>query len=147
MPHSNMSRLSKMMRVLLLMILMSGAAGALHAATQTFSLSAQWNLISFQIIPDNPDPAAVFSTLPGFQAAWTYDATLALGHPHIKPAGTATQQTNDTTANALVALPPIEPGRAYWVFTGQAVPSWQVNGTIPVGQNFRSLDLKAGWNL
>src|SRR6266511_364062 len=137
----------KILRILLAALVMSGAMEVLHAATQTFNLAAQWNLITFQVIPDNPDPGAVFSTLPGFQSAWTYDATLAVKQRHNKPAGTATQQTNDTTANLLIALPPIEPGRAYWVFTTQAVPSWQVNGTIPIGQAFRSLDLKSGWNL
>jgi hypothetical protein len=119
----------------------------MHAAIQTFNLAAQWNLITFQVIPDNPDPQAVFSSLPGFQAAWTYDASLAIWQRYIKPTGTATQQTNDAIANALVALPPIEPARAYWVLTSQSVSSWQVSGTIPLGQAFRSLDLKAGWNL
>jgi hypothetical protein len=136
-----------MLRILFVTLVMSGMAGVLQAATQTFNLAAQWNLITFQVIPVNPDPEAVFSTLPGFQAAWTYDATLAIWQRHIKPAGTPAQQTNDATANALIDLPPIEPGRAYWVFTSQAVPSWQVTGTIPIGQAFRSIDLKAGWNL
>lgn len=136
-----------MKKILLLTIAMSCLTSVLQAATQTFNLAAQWNLITFQVIPDNPDPAAVFSTLPGFQAAWTYDASLGIWQRFIKPAGTAAQQTNDTTANILVALPPVEPGRAYWVFTGQAVPSWQVTGTVPFGQAFPSLDLKAGWNL
>src|SRR6185436_14665703 len=58
-----------------------------QAATQTYSLAAQWNLITFQLVPDNPDPAEVFSTLPGFQAAWTYDASLAIWQRYIKPAG------------------------------------------------------------
>jgi len=134
-------------RLLLIAALLVGTTGLLRGATQTFSLAAQWNLITFQVVPDNPDPAAVFSTLPGFQAAWTYDASLALWQRHIKPAGSATQQTNDATANFLVALPPIEPGRAYWVFTSQAVPSWQVSGTPPQGPLFPNLDLQPGWNL
>ena len=81
------------------------------------------------------------------QAAWTYDPELSLWQRLIKPAGFVPQQTNDMAANLLLALPPIEPGRAYWVFTSQTVPSWQVNGTLPVGAEFRSLNLKAGWNL
>jgi hypothetical protein len=121
--------------------------GVARAATQTFNLAAQWNLITFQVVPDNPSPAAVFSTLPGFQAAWSYDATDAIWRRYIQPSGSAAQQANDTTANALIALPPIEPGRAYWVFVSQAVPAWQVNGTVPRGEAFRSLDLQPGWNL
>jgi len=132
--------------ILLVAILMSGIVNG-QAATQTFNLAAQWNLITFQVIPDNPDPGVVFSTLPGYQSAWTYDATLALWQRHTKPAVSGAQQTNDNAANLLIALPAIEPGRAYWVFTSQAVPSWQVTGTIPSGQAFRSLELKAGWNL
>ncbi len=126
---------------------MLGFTAPLHAATQSFNLAAQWNLITFQVVPDNPDPAAVFSTLPGFQAAWSYNATSGLWQRLIKPTGSPAQQTNDVTANALVGLPPIESGRAYWVFVSQAVPAWQVNGTVPVGEAFPSLDLKAGWNL
>ncbi len=136
-----------MLRLLLVLTLMSGTAGVLQAATQTFNLAAQWNLITFQVIPDAPDPEAVFSSLPGFQAAWTYDASLGLWQRYLKPTGNSTQQTNEASANMLVALPPIQPGRAYWVFTSQAVPSWQVTGTVPTGAAFPSLDLKAGWNL
>jgi hypothetical protein len=142
-----MSNFRRIIRILYLTALFSGLAGSLRAATQTFDLAAEWNLITFQVVPDNPDPQAVFSTLPGFQAAWSYDASLALWQRYIKPTGTTTQQTNDATANALVAFPPIEPGRAYWVFTSQAVSAWQVTGTVPLGQAFRSLDLKLGWNL
>jgi hypothetical protein len=120
---------------------------SLHAATQTFSLTAQWNLITFQVAPSNPEPAVVFSTLPGFQAAWSYDTSHARWQRYIKPTGTTAQQANDTTANALIALPPIEPGRAYWVFISQSVSSWQVTGNVPLGAAFPSLDLKAGWNL
>jgi len=138
---------SQFIRLLCLPVLVVGISGSLHGATQTFNLAAQWNLISFQLVPENPDPQAVFSSLPGFQAAWSYVASLALWQRHIKPTGTTVQQTNDTTANTLIALPPIEPGRAYWVFTSQAVPAWQVTGSIPFGAAFPSLDLKTGWNL
>lgn len=136
-----------MLRILLIATFLSGTAGLLQAATQTFNLAAQWNLISFQVIPDAPDPETVFSSLPGFQAAWTYDASLGLWQRYLRPGGDPAQQANEATANELVALPTIGPGRAYWVFTSQAVPSWQVTGTVPTGAAFPSLDLKAGWNL
>ncbi|MCI0541868.1 MAG: hypothetical protein L0Z50_42265, partial [Verrucomicrobiales bacterium] len=121
--------------------------GARAAETQTFTLAAQWNLISFQVIPDNPDPEAVFSTLPGFQAAWSYDTASALWQRYVKPAGTATQQSNDAASNHLLPLAPIQPGRAYWVFCGQAIPSWRVSGTVPKGAALPSLNLERGWNL
>src|SRR5512133_2702208 len=138
---------SMFLRVLYMMMALLGASASLRSETQTFNLAAQWNLISFQVIPDNPDPQALFSTLPGFQAAWTYDTTLGLWQRYIKPASTNPQQANDTTANALLAWPPVQPGHAYWVFTSQAVTAWQVTGTVPVGQNLPGLDLKTGWNL
>lgn len=134
-------------RLLLLACVTLVMAPAAQAETQTFSLAAQWNLISFQVVPDNPDPEAVFSTLPAFQAAWTYDSAQGLWRRYIRPSGTEVQQANDTLANRLLALPPIEPGRAYWVFTSQAVPAWHVTGTVPKGGTFQSLDLQPGWNL
>lgn len=118
-----------------------------RAATQEFNLAAQWNLISFQVIPADPSPEAVFSSLPGFQAAWSYDASRGHWQRYLKPAGSTPQQTSDATANTLLALPPIQPGCAYWVFLGQAVPSWKVNGALPSGTTFPSLDLQTGWNL
>src|SRR5690606_13776709 len=33
------------------------------------------------------------------------------------------------------------------VFTSQAVPAWEVSGTVPTGDAFPALDLKSGWNL
>ena len=137
------------MRILRAILVLSALFCGFRAssATQSFNLAAQWNLITFQVVPDNPDPQAVFSTLPGFQAAWSYDASLGVWQRYIRPAGTAVQQTNDTIANALIALPPIQPGRAYWVFTSQTVPAWQVNGALPIGPGFPALDLKAGWNM
>lgn len=136
------------MRIVLFLLLACYAEFiSLRAATQSFSLAPQWNLISFQIVPDKPEPQSVFATLPGFQAAWSYDASVGLWQRYIPPASAGIQQTNDLTANTLLALPPIKPGRAYWVFLSQAVTSWQVSGTIPTGAAFPSLDLKAGWNL
>lgn len=141
-----MSRRRNITGILLIAVVLSSVTGTLRAATQTFNLAVQWNLIAFQVTPDNPDPAAVFSTLPGFQAAWSYDAIQGIWQRYVKPSGTAPQQTNDVTANGLVALPPIGPGRAYWVFTSQAA-TWQVNGTVPTGAGFPSLNLQAGWNM
>lgn len=131
---------------LVLGVLAVSLAGA-SAETQSFSIASQWNLITFQVLPTDPSPEAVFGTLPGFQAAWTYDAVTGLWLRYVKPAGTAAQQANDATANSLIALPSIEPGRAYWVFANQSVPSWRVNGMLPQGPVFPSLNFQAGWNL
>lgn len=142
--HSTQTRTTT---TLLLIAVVLAHTGPLRADTQSFSLSAQWNLITFQVIPDNPNPQVVFSTLPGFQSAWSYDTESGLWRRYVKPAGTPTQQLNDATANGLFPLPPIEPGRAYWVYTSQVVPSWTVSGYVPTGVNFPSLQLQSGWNL
>src|SRR6478735_6775105 len=62
----NMLSRSKIPGMMSLVVLMLGLTSRVYAATQNFSLSPQWNLISFQLVPDNPQPAAVFATLPGF---------------------------------------------------------------------------------
>jgi hypothetical protein len=69
---------SRQLRLLVAGILFVGMAFSLRAETQTFSLAAQWNLVTFQVTPTNANPEALFSTLPGFQSAWTYDASSGL---------------------------------------------------------------------
>src|SRR5262245_596648 len=100
-----MRRRPTIIRILFLGILLAGAPGFLRAATQSFELESQWNLITFQVVPDNPDPQVVFASLPGFQAAWTYDASLAIWLRYTKTSGTT---NDDDTANALLSLPPIQ---------------------------------------
>src|SRR5260221_5712300 len=42
--------------------------------TQAITLNSAWNLITFQVVPANPSPAAVFGTLgSAFLSAWAYD--------------------------------------------------------------------------
>jgi hypothetical protein len=135
------------LRGLILGALLLCLAPTLAAETQTFSLGAQWNLITFQLTPSNPNPEALFSTLPGFQSAWNYEVGTGLWRRYIRLTGSPTQQTNDNVANQLFALPPIEPGRAYWIQMANAVPSWAVQGTVPQGAAFPSLHLDPGWNL
>ena len=117
------------------------ATGVLQtvADTQTLSLSPGWNLIAFQVNPADPSPATVFGTLgnafdrafsfDSASGAWsTYGATPAVGE----------------TAN-LPALPPISPGKAFWVYMKQAVPAWSITGTNP-GPN-PPVNFNAGWNM
>ena len=135
------------LRGLVVGALLLGTAATLRAETQMFSLAAQWNLITFQLVPTNSNPEALFATLPGFQSAWTYEAGSGLWLRYIKPSGPTTQQTNDALANQLLALPAIETGRAYWIQMANAVSAWAVQGTVPVGSAFPSLNLNPGWNL
>ncbi len=118
-----------------------------RAETQTFSLAAQWNLVTFQVTPTAPNPEALFATLPGFLSAWTYDAEAGVWLRFVKAGGTPVQQANDFLANQLLALPPIEPGRAYWIQMANSVASWAVPGTVPRGDAFPALNLNPGWNL
>ncbi len=133
--------------LLLLPIVPADAQSQIQIQTQTFSLAAQWNLVTFQVTPTNPDPAVVFATLPGFQSAWTYDSASGLWLRYVKPTGSAQQQGNDSVANALLDLPPIEPGTAYWIQMANAVAAWTVPGVPPRGPAFPSLTLNPGWNL
>ncbi|HXJ61276.1 MAG TPA: PKD domain-containing protein [Verrucomicrobiae bacterium] len=141
------SSVQRLLRGLVIGALFLGLVRTLRAETQTFSLAAQWNLITFQVTPDNANPEALFATLPGFQSAWTYDAASGLWLRFVKLNGSPTQQTNDSVANQLFALPFIEPGRAYWIQMANAVSSWAVPGTVPKGLAFPSLTLNPGWNL
>ncbi|HKX61558.1 MAG TPA: PKD domain-containing protein, partial [Verrucomicrobiae bacterium] len=137
----------RLLRGLILGALFAGLAWSLRAETQTFSLAAQWNLITFQVTPTNANPEPLFATLPGFQSAWTYDTESGLWLRYVKATGSPTQQTNDFLANQLLALPPIEPGRAYWIQMANALASWPVPGTVPKGVSFPTLTLNPGWNL
>src|SRR4030095_12459349 len=129
------------LRFLVTAILFVAPALSLRAETQTFSLAAQWNLITFQVTPDNANPEALFATLPGFQSAWTYDAASGLWLRFVQLNGSPTQQPNASAPNQLFALPFIEPGRAYWIQMANAVSSWAVPGTVPKGLAFPSLTL------
>jgi len=131
---------------MLSVVLLMAATFPLHSETQTFSLSAQWNLLTFQVTPTNAAPHEVFASWRNFQSAWAYDNATALWKRYIKPSGAAAQLTNDFTANQLLALPPIEPGRGYWVQMSQAEVC-VTTGTIPKGLDFPSLYLNSGWNL
>jgi hypothetical protein len=130
-----------------LLLALATAALEMQAEVQTFRLAPQWNLIAFQIVPDDPSPEAVFGTLPGFQAAWTYDASRGIWERFVAANIDPGQTANETVANQILTFPRIEPGRAYWVYTSQNVPSWQVSGTVPRGDDLPALELHAGWNL
>ena len=116
------------------------------AATQSFQLSADWNLICFQVIPDNPEPAAVFATLPGFRSVWAFESASGLWQRHVRPEGTPPEQEDATTANGLLSLEPVRPGVGYWVRV-DAATAWSVEGTVPRGLNFPTLHLDSGWQL
>jgi PKD repeat protein len=147
-PRQQLVRMApRWVQVLVAALIGGSAALPLRAETQTFSLSAQWNLITFQVTPATPQPEALFGTLPGFQSAWTYQAESGLWLRYVKATGSSGQQTNDVIANQLLALPPIEPGRAYWVQMANAVTAWPVSGTVPQGTTFPALHLDSGWNL
>lgn len=122
-------------------------APEIPADTQTFRLAPQWNLIAFQVVPDDPSPEAVFATLPGFQAAWTFDAARGGWLRYLAPSGEAAAAPTESLANQLLSFPRIEPGRAYWIFTSQNVPAWSVSGTAPRGTDLPALELHSGWNL
>lgn len=115
--------------------------------TQRFtSLSANWNLISFQVIPTNPSPAAVFGSLPGFQVAWTFDASTNSWRRFVRTG----DPVRDSVENSLpsVAITSIAVGKAYWVYLSAAPGSWNITGTAPADENFPELNFAPdAWNL
>lgn len=136
-------------------VLAASAAGAADFAaspariqTQTFRLSPGWNLIGFQVTPTNPEPAAVFATLPGFRSVWTFESATGRWQRHVSNSGSATDSAaNAQTANELLRLPPIRPGRGYWLELEARVDSWTVTGVVPAGEDFPALTFDPGWHL
>ncbi|MCZ7635351.1 MAG: hypothetical protein M5U12_04440 [Verrucomicrobia bacterium] len=128
-------------------LFLAGGTARAEMQTQVFRLNPNWNLISFQVTPENPDAAAVFGTIPGFQSAWSYEASTGLWQRYVKPSGTAEEQADAQTANDLLRLAPIEPGRGYWVQMEGSVERWEVRGAVPSGHDFPSLRFDPGWHL
>ena len=117
-------------------------AAAEPAQTQIIKLDPGWNLVAFQVLPLDANPAAVFSALSdNFVAAWTVsrDATATHWLTFARPGSKAPE------ANGAAILGPIEIGRAYWIYVNQAVPAWQIIGTAPA--QVPPVDLFNGWNL
>ena len=114
----------------------------LHAAadqTQTFDLDPGWNLITFQLSPSNPDPAVVFGALGNdFRATWSFDNETRQWTRYARPG------TPESTNNSIVAMGPVQIGRAYWVYM-DAARDWVVTGAQPT--TVPPLVFTNGWNL
>ncbi len=116
---------------------------AASAETQTIQLMPGWNLIGFQVIPDNPAPEAVFSDAK-IKSVWSYDAQTDTWGCYIN-----TSDKDSAVINELMPLSPIKAGAAYWVNTisqGQSF-SLTVNGKTVSGSEALNLNFKEGWNL
>ncbi len=104
---------------------------------QTLSLASGWNLIAFQVVPENPSASAVFGTLgDSFGAAWSYDNDTRRWSQF---------SFSTNTGNLPASMDSIRPGRAYWVFVNRAVAGWQVKGIAPLENP--AVNLLPGWNL
>ena len=115
--------------------------GAQTTQVQTNTLTSGWNLLAFQVIPSDPNPAAVFATLPNpndFVAAWTFDNSTRQWTRYARP-GTA-----ESTNNAIVPMAPIVVGRAYWVYMSNPA-TWLLTGTPPA--QVPAVQFTPGWNL
>ena len=116
------------------------------AETQTFNLASSWNLIGFQVTPEDPTPEGVFGKLSSLKTVWTYDAEQKQWKRYEKPSGTGVQAENTKTANDLLSIGKIEPGKAYWVYMGRA-ETLTVSGTLPDAVTFPALEFSPGWNM
>jgi hypothetical protein len=106
---------------------------------QTNQLQYGWNLVTFQVLPTNPSPAALFSTNL-FRGVWAYD----------NASGTWSQFERPTAGQSEMAgvmpMGSIELGRAYWAYYDASLSTnWVVSGILPSGA--LSLNFKQGWNL
>ena len=120
-------------------LLLAGWTSLAAADTQTFRLDPGWNLISFQVVPTNPSPAVVFGPLGvAFERAFSYDSASAAWSTYARTG------TNDASL-AASPLPPVDVGRAYWVYMNQLVPAWAVTGSVPAVTP--AVNLRQGWNL
>jgi subtilisin-like proprotein convertase family protein len=107
--------------------------------TQTFQLDPGWNLISFQLMPADPTPAAVFGDLGiAFERAWDFDNSLKTWSSYTR-AGIGQREEN-----TIASMKSIEVGRAYWIYMNQAT-NWQLIGTAP--NSIPPLVFRSGWNL
>lgn len=108
--------------------------------TQTFSLTAGWNLIAFQVVPHNPTPAAVFGSLGNvFEAAWSFENGTKTWQWYVRPG------LEQSSVNSHAPIQGIALGRAYWIYMRTAVPVWNVEGSVPT--NTPAVSLINGWNL
>lgn len=116
------------------------------AETQTFNLAPNWNLIGFQVTPDDPTPEGIFGKLSSLRTVWTYDAAQKQWKRYEKPSGTGVQAENTKAANDLLSIGSIEPGKAYWVYMGRA-ETLTVSGKLPDAVTFPALEFSPGWNM
>lgn len=130
---------------LLLLLCIEMMSQSLHAAPnqpleiQAIDLDSGWNLIAFQVIPSESDPASVFSSLgDSFIAAWTYDNELkSWSHYGNSAVGGADFDVGPIMGN-------VEIGRAYWIHMNSP-KNWEIEGSPP--STVPPLDFSQGWNL
>lgn len=124
---------------LLAFVLLSSRLVAQTTQFQTNSLASGWNLIAFQVIPPDANPASVFAPLgANFVAAWTYDNSFHQWTRYARP-GTA-----EATNNTIMAMSDVELGRGYWVYM-TAPATWVVSGQTPALTP--GVSMTNGWNL
>ena len=106
--------------------------------THSISLVAGWNLISFNIHPENTDVAAVLSSIDGnYDLLYAWDATVAsnnwlLYDPDMPVVLNTLKQLDETMG--------------FWIHVTSA-DTLDVVGSAPTSTNIQLLDNAGGWNL
>ena len=109
------------------------------AEIQEIKLDLGWNLVCIQLIPEPSDPSVVFGSLGNdFIAAWTFDKQKGKWYVYYNPGGP------DAEKNFLDPMPPVQPGKAYWVYMKSAA-NFNVAGSVPLTGVTVYLD--PGWNM
>lgn len=106
---------------------------------QTNQIVLGWNLISFELIPTNPAPWAVFDTNI-FKSVFTYDNASGQWSQYGRPTASKPEQ------NQMMPMGNVELGRAYWVYYDAGfATNWLIRGILP--NTKYTLNFGSGWNL
>lgn len=112
-----------------------GILPPLRAATQSFDLQEGWNLLTFNVQPDQPSPGDVFAAVAtSIDSVWSFEAAGQQWKSYL-PGGV------DLGTASLAA---ISSDQAYWVHANRPIVNWEVEGELP-GEG--GIQLAAGWNL
>ena len=122
-----------------LALAMCGQLLAQPSSTQSIRLDPGWNLIVFQLLPPDPNPAVVFNTNI-FRAVWTYDNATGEWRQYGRPG------INQPEQNQIAAMGNIELGRGYFAYYALASSTnWNFSGIAPASSY--ALSFRPGWNL
>ena len=111
---------------------------AITQATHSIALVAGWNLVSFNLIPEDSAPASVLSSIEGkYTLVYAWDASGATSGNWLK---------YDNIPYSEDGLTAITEKMGFWIHMNEAA-TLVITGTIPVATEVALSDNAGGWNL